>query len=42
VRLIRDIDDPFEYGPNGEMAGGAEVEMFPLTEYRDRLQQRLK
>lgn len=40
VRLIRDIDDPFEYSPDGE-AGAAEVELFPLLEYRDRLAQRV-
>jgi hypothetical protein len=37
IRLIRDIDDPFEYGPNGEKLGGAEVELFPIEEYRARL-----
>ena len=36
VRLIRDIDDPFEYEENGSK-GAAEVELFPLEEFRERL-----
>jgi len=36
VRLIRDIDDPFEVG-----GGGAEVDLFPLHEYRARIESRL-
>ena len=31
VRLIRDLDDPFEYGPQGER-GAADVDLFPLVE----------
>ncbi|GIV40133.1 MAG: hypothetical protein KatS3mg033_1933 [Thermonema sp.] len=38
--LIRDIDDPFEYEA-GKAAGAAEVALFPLEEYRRRLQNRL-
>jgi hypothetical protein len=41
VRLIRDIDDPFEYHA-GRTHGAAEVELFPLDEYRTRLADRLK
>jgi hypothetical protein len=37
VRLIRDIDDPFDYQTDGSHGGGAEVEMFPVEEYRERL-----
>jgi hypothetical protein len=40
LRLIKDIDDPFEYGPDGSMQGGAEVELFPLDEYLARLKSR--
>lgn len=39
-RLIRDIDDPFDYGENGA-AGAAEVELYPLHEYRARLEARI-
>ncbi len=42
LRLIRDIDDPFDYSPDGSKRGGAEVELFPLAEYRARLAQRLE
>jgi hypothetical protein len=42
VRLIRDIDDPFDYASDGSKAGGAEVELFPLEEYRARLSARVK
>lgn len=41
LRLIKDIDDPFDYGPNGEKQGGAEVDLFPIDEYRSRLAARL-
>lgn len=42
VRLIRDVDDPFEYAP-GEASGGAvEVNPYPLVEFRQRLEARLK
>lgn len=41
VRLIYDIDDPFEYDATGP-TGAAEVELFPLTEYRDRLKERIQ
>lgn len=41
LRLIKDVDDPFDYAPDGKQQGGAEVELFPLTEYRDRLRGRL-
>ncbi len=41
LRLIKDIDDPFDYAPDGTKLGGAEVELFPLDEYRARLAARL-
>jgi hypothetical protein len=40
VRLIRDIDDPFEYH-EGKTRGAAEVDLFPLSEYRLRLDARI-
>jgi hypothetical protein len=39
-RLIRDIDDPFDYDASGA-AGAAEVELYPLHEYRTRLEARI-
>ena len=27
-RLVKDVDDPFEYSPSGERTGAAEVELF--------------
>ncbi len=41
-RLIKDIDDPFEYHPETADKGAAEVALFPITEYMERLEQRLK
>lgn len=40
VRLIRDLDDPFDYDERGA-AGSVEVELFPLSEYLARLKARL-
>jgi hypothetical protein len=40
IRLIRDIDDPFEYEPGG-IRGAAEVDLVVLQEYRERLSQAL-
>lgn len=39
-RLIKDIDDPFEYSPDGQQ-GTSEVALFPITEYLDRLDKRV-
>lgn len=36
LRLIRDVDDPFEYGVDLERRGAAEVDLFPITEYLAR------
>lgn len=41
LRLIKDLDDPFDYATDGQKKGGAEVELFPLDEYRARLASRL-
>lgn len=40
LRLIRDVDDPFEYSPDGRV-GAAEIELFPIDEYRARLASRI-
>ena len=42
LRLIRDVDNPFEYGPNLERSGAAEVDLFPVTEYLARAKSRLQ
>ncbi len=39
-RLIKDIDNPFEYTEGGQAAGSAEVPLFPLTEYMARFDRR--
>ena len=36
IRLIADIDEPFEYDPTGR-AGAADVDLFPVLDYRERL-----
>lgn len=41
LRLIKDIDDPFDFAPDGSKNGGAEVDLFPLDEYRTRLASRI-
>ena len=41
LRLIKDVDDPFDYRTDGTKVGGAEVDLFPLDEYRTRLAARL-
>lgn len=38
-KLIKDIDDPFEYEADGK-TGASEVALFPLHEYLDRLKKR--
>jgi hypothetical protein len=40
IRLIRDVDDPFQYEVDGKKRGGAEVDLFPIEEYRQRLHNR--
>ena len=40
-RLIRDVDDPFDYDVSGAH-GAAEVELYPLREYRARLAERIE
>ena len=39
-RLIEDVDDPFDYDVAGA-SGTAEVELYPLREYRERLAARI-
>jgi hypothetical protein len=39
--LIRDLDDPFEYSPEGERAGSAEASLDPLIRLQARLPQPL-
>ena len=39
-RLIRDLDDPFEYSDNEKRNGAAEIELFPLFEFHERLKGR--
>lgn len=41
-RLVRDLDDPFEYATDGQQQGAAEIELFPLLEYRERARARLQ
>ena len=36
LRLIRDVDDPFEYSPDLQRKGAAEVDLFPITEFLAR------
>ena len=40
VRLIRDVDDPFEYEPGQATGGAVEVDPYPLVEYRQRVEGR--
>ena len=40
VRLIRDLDDPFEY-EDGVARGASEIELFPIIEFREQLERRL-
>ncbi len=40
VRLIKDVDHPFEYPVDG-IQRAADIELFPLIEYNDRLKQRI-
>jgi hypothetical protein len=42
LRLIRDIDNPFDYEPDGREHGSGEVMLFPLDEYRARLAARVE
>jgi hypothetical protein len=42
LRLIRDIDNPFDYEVDGREHGSGEVMLFPLDEYRARLAGRLQ
>jgi hypothetical protein len=37
-RLIRDVDQPFLYRVNKNITSSAEVNPYPLQEYRQRLE----
>ncbi|HMZ57824.1 MAG TPA: hypothetical protein PL048_03550 [Leptospiraceae bacterium] len=39
-KLIKDVDDPFEYDPDGE-TGVSEIPLFPMEEYIERLEKRM-
>jgi len=39
-RLIKDIDNPFEY-QEGKAAGAAEIDLFPLIDYKNKTEKRL-
>lgn len=41
IRLIRDLDNPFDYSNDGSCLGAAEVDYFPLTEALPRLHRSL-
>jgi hypothetical protein len=36
LRLIRDVDDPFEYGRDLVRKGAAEIDLFPIAEFLER------
>ena len=40
LSLIKDIDEPFEYSSDGSV-GAADVDLFPLFEYKARAEARL-
>ena len=41
IRLIRDIDDPFQYQQDLKRTGTAEVDLFPFINYMERARTRL-
>lgn len=41
-KLIKDIDDPFEYPATGHEEGSTEVPLFPLEDYMKRLDARME
>lgn len=41
LRLIRDLDDPFEHRSDGSR-GAVDVDLYPLKEYLDRLESRVR
>ncbi len=42
LRLIRDVDNPFEYGSDLQRKGAAEIDLFPITEFLARAKSRLQ
>ncbi len=41
VRLIKDMDHPFEYPADGKVRA-ADIDLFPLIEYRERAKGRIR
>ena len=42
LRLIREVDSPFEYGPHLERKTAAEIDLFPITEFLARAKARMQ
>ena len=40
LRLIRDVDEPFEYSPTGKVRA-ADIDLFPLLDYNQRAKKRI-
>jgi hypothetical protein len=40
IRLIRDVDEPFEYSPSGKVRA-ADIDLFPLRDYYERALKRI-
>lgn len=40
LRLIRDVDEPFEYSPSGKVRA-ADIDLFPLLDYDQRAKRRI-
>ncbi len=40
IRLIRDVDEPFEYSPTGK-ARASDIDLFPLLDYDQRAKKRM-
>ncbi len=40
IRLIRDVDEPFEYSPTGKVRA-ADIDLFPLLDYDQRAKKRI-
>ncbi len=40
LRLIRDVDEPFEYSPSGKVRA-ADIDLFPLLDYDQRAKKRI-
>lgn len=40
IRLIRDVDEPFEYSPTGKVRA-SDIDLFPLLDYDERAKKRI-